>query len=93
MVCSVLSAPGDADGLRHLLVCRVILGSTEEILPGSMQSGPSSENFDSGVDSQQSPSKYIVWYPDVKTNILPLYAVSIKLDIHLRGAYFSFIFI
>ena len=75
------------------MVCRVILGSTEEILPGSMQSGPSSENCDSGVDNQQSPSKYIVWYQDVKTNILPLYALSVKLDVQSGGADYSFNFI
>ncbi|ONK71596.1 uncharacterized protein A4U43_C04F10320 [Asparagus officinalis] len=83
---SIPSVPADADGLRHLLVCRVILGRTEEILPGSIQSGPSSEDFDSGVDNLQSPSKYIIWYPDVKTNILPLYALSIKMDSFTGGA-------
>lgn len=77
---SLLSAPVDADGLRHLVICRVILGSAETILPGSTQSAPSARNFDSGVDKQQSPSKYIVWYPDIKTNILPLYALSVKFD-------------
>lgn len=87
MICSVLSAPVDADGLRHVVVCRVILGSTETIVPGSTQSAPSSGEFDSGVDNQQAPSKYIIWYPDVKTNVLPMYALSVKLDIQSRGEY------
>lgn len=89
MVCSLLSAPADADGLRHLVVCRVILGSAEVVHPGSGQTGPSSGDFDSGADNLQSPTKYIIWYPDVKTNILPLYTLSVKLDLHSgsTGAY------
>lgn len=79
---SLLSAPADADGLRHLVVCCVTLGSTEVVLSGSGQSGPSSGDFDSGVDNQRYPRKYIVWYPDVKTNILPLYTVAVKLNFH-----------
>lgn len=62
------------------MVCRVILGNTEVVLPTSGQSGPSSGDFDCGVDNQQSPRKYIVWYPDVKTNILPLYTLAVKLE-------------
>ncbi|ONK59166.1 uncharacterized protein A4U43_C08F3660 [Asparagus officinalis] len=46
-------------------------------------SGPSSGDFDSGVDNQQAPSKYIVWYPDVKTHVLPLYAVTVKMELDL----------
>ncbi|ONK62276.1 uncharacterized protein A4U43_C07F2240 [Asparagus officinalis] len=73
------------DGLNHMVICRVILGSTETILPGSRQLGSSSGDFDSGVDNQQAPSKYIVWYPDVKTHVLPLYTVTVKMDLNSRG--------
>ncbi|KAJ6833893.1 putative inactive poly [ADP-ribose] polymerase SRO3 [Iris pallida] len=82
---SVLSAPVDEDGLRHVVVCRVILGCPEELLPGSVQSCPSSEEHDSGVDNMQSPSRYIIWYPDVKTHVLPLYTLSVKLDLSSEG--------
>ncbi|ONK55776.1 uncharacterized protein A4U43_C10F870 [Asparagus officinalis] len=82
---SLISAPISEDGLKHMVICRVILGSTETILPGSSQSGPSSADFDSGVDNEQAPSKYIVWYPDVKTNVLPLYAVTVKMELNSGG--------
>ncbi|ONK81508.1 uncharacterized protein A4U43_C01F29900 [Asparagus officinalis] len=58
------------------------LGSGRNII----EEGPSSGDFDSGVDNQQAPSKYIVWYPDVKTHVLLLYAVTVKMDLNLGGA-------
>ncbi|KAJ0989895.1 hypothetical protein J5N97_008251 [Dioscorea zingiberensis] len=82
---SVLSSAVDVDGLRHILFCRVILGNSEEVPPGSRQFGPSSEKFDSGVDNMQSPTKYTIWYPHVNTHILPLYAMSVRVDFHTKG--------
>ncbi|KAM0934080.1 putative poly(ADP-ribose) polymerase, catalytic domain, RST domain-containing protein [Dioscorea sansibarensis] len=77
---SVMSSPVDVDGLRHVLFCRLILGSTEEVPPGSRQLGPSTDKFDSGVDNMQSPRKYTIWYPHVNTHILPLYILSVRVD-------------
>ncbi|CAH8391724.1 unnamed protein product [Eruca vesicaria subsp. sativa] len=45
------------DGMRLLLLSRVILGKSEIFPRGSTQSCPSSPEFDSGVDDLASPSK------------------------------------
>ncbi|KAJ8455600.1 hypothetical protein OPV22_035085 [Ensete ventricosum] len=81
----VMSATADERGLRHVLLCRVILGAVEEVVRGSRQSQPSSHSFDSAVDNQNTPTRYIVWYPDAQTRVLPLYVLSIKVDFRTRG--------
>lgn len=69
----------DEDGLRHLLLCRVILGKPEVVLPGnSEQYHPSSHEYDSGVDKLFAPKKYIVWSTHMNTHILPEYVVSFR---------------
>ncbi|KAK3006534.1 hypothetical protein RJ639_015907, partial [Escallonia herrerae] len=74
----VESSVPDKDGLRHVLLCRVLLGRTELVRPGSGQYHPSSEEFDSGVDNQLSPKKYIVWSSNMNTLILPEYVISFR---------------
>ncbi|KAK1402854.1 hypothetical protein POM88_002459 [Heracleum sosnowskyi] len=71
---------GDIDNnrLRHILLCRVILGKTEQICAGSEQFQPSSEEFDIGVDNLEEPKKYIVWSCYMNFHILPLFVVSFK---------------
>ncbi|KAF2315943.1 hypothetical protein GH714_040738 [Hevea brasiliensis] len=73
------------DGLRHLLLCRVILGTMEVVHPGSEQFHPSSEEFDSGIDNVSSPKKYIVWSNHMNTHILPEFVVSFKAPYSLKG--------
>ncbi|KAK9066477.1 hypothetical protein SSX86_013799 [Deinandra increscens subsp. villosa] len=75
---SVQSAIADEDGIKHILLCRVLLGRTELVSSGSMQSHPSSENFQSGVDDLVSPKKYIVWSSQMNTHILPEFVISFK---------------
>lgn len=75
----------DEDGLRHLLLCRVILGKMEVVHPGSQQYHPSSEDFDSGVDNLPAPKKYIVWSTHMNTHILPEYAVTFRAPPCLKG--------
>ncbi|CAK9138613.1 unnamed protein product [Ilex paraguariensis] len=82
---SVKSSVIDENGLRHLLLCRVILGKMELVHPGSGQSHPSSEEFDSGVDNLLSPKKYIVWSTHMNTHILPEYVISFRAPFHLEG--------
>ncbi|XP_050376930.1 probable inactive poly [ADP-ribose] polymerase SRO5 isoform X2 [Argentina anserina] len=73
------SLSADEDGLRHLLLCRVILGKPEVVLPGnSEQYHPSSQEFDSGVDRLLAPKKYIVWSTHMNTHILPEYVISFR---------------
>ncbi|KAF5957506.1 hypothetical protein HYC85_004731 [Camellia sinensis] len=75
----------DEDGLRHVLLCRVILGNTELVHPGSEQFHPSSEQFDSGVDNLVSPKKYIVWSTHVNTHILLEYIISFRVTYPSTG--------
>ncbi|GFP79931.1 probable inactive poly [ADP-ribose] polymerase sro5 [Phtheirospermum japonicum] len=82
---SVQSAAPDEDGLKHMLLCRVILGKTEAICPGSEQYNPSSEEFDSGVDNLESPQKYIIWTSRMNTHILPEFVVTLRAFSVCRG--------
>lgn len=75
---SLKSSVMDKDGLRHFLLCRVILGRPERVHPGSEQCHPSSEEYDSGVDSLSAPKKYIIWCSRMNTHILPEYVISFK---------------
>lgn len=73
-----LSSIPDENGLRHILLCRVILGKMEAVSPGSKQFHPSSAEFDSGVDDLLAPRRYIVWSHYMNTHIFPNYIVSFK---------------
>ena len=59
------------DGLRHMLLCRVLLGRPELVHVGSGQTHPSSRDFDSGVGSFDNPKKYIIWSNNMNTPLLP----------------------
>nr|GLL36213.1 probable inactive poly [ADP-ribose] polymerase SRO5 [Ipomoea trifida] len=74
------SAMADENGMRHVLYCRVILGKTELVRPGSTQWHPSSQEFDCGVDDLVFPKKYIVWSTNINTHILPLYIISFTIS-------------
>lgn len=69
----------DKDGVRHVVLCRVILGRLELVPPGSDKCGSSSEDFDSGVDSLSAPKEYIVWSQRINTHVLPEFVISFKL--------------
>ncbi|KAK8465799.1 hypothetical protein PHAVU_009G178500 [Phaseolus vulgaris] len=66
------------DGVRHVLLCRVILGRSELVDGGTEQCYPSSQNYDSGVDSFSAPSKYIIWSNRMNTHVLPAYVISFR---------------
>ncbi|KAK8481815.1 hypothetical protein V6N13_029775 [Hibiscus sabdariffa] len=76
---SVLSSTADESGLRHLLLCRVILGK-QVVVTGesSNQFHPSSLEFDSGVDSISDPTKYMVWNSRLNFSVVPCYIVSFE---------------
>ncbi|KAL9275550.1 putative inactive poly [ADP-ribose] polymerase SRO5 [Drosera capensis] len=83
---SVRSAMVDEEGLRHILLCRVLMGRMETIRVCSQQSNPSSGEFDSGVDNALCPKKYIVWSTKMNTHILPEYAITFSVPAaSLRG--------
>ncbi|KAJ7953615.1 Poly [ADP-ribose] polymerase, partial [Quillaja saponaria] len=75
---SALSTMEDEDGLRHVLLCRVILGKVEVVNVESKQNYPSSKDYDSGVDSIAAPRRYIVWNAFMNSHISPDYVISFK---------------
>jgi hypothetical protein len=66
------------DGVRHMLLCRVILGRTELVDPETQQCCPSSEDYDSGVDSFSAPKKYLIWSSRMNTHVFPAYVISFR---------------
>lgn len=74
----------DEEGLRYLLLCRLILGKPELIISGSKQSYPSSAEFDSGVNDLHNPRNYVIWSCNMNSFILPSYIVSFRSP-RLRG--------
>lgn len=74
----VLSSELDEKGLRHILLCRVILGKMEVIPRGSKQFHPTSLEFDSGVDNLCKPSRYTVWSCYMNSHIFVDYIVSFR---------------
>ncbi|XP_024024498.1 probable inactive poly [ADP-ribose] polymerase SRO5 [Morus notabilis] len=76
----------EEDGIRHLVLCRVIMGKAEIVRSGSEQYHPSSDEFDSGVDNLTKPRKYIVWSTHMNTCILPEYVVSFRAPTFLKAS-------
>lgn len=68
----------DENGIIRMMLCRVIMGNVEVVLPGSKQFQPTNEIFDSGVDDLQKPKHYIIWDTNVHRHIYAEYAVIIK---------------
>ncbi|KAK2636489.1 hypothetical protein Ddye_031281 [Dipteronia dyeriana] len=75
---SVLASEMDGDGLRHVLLCRVILGRVETVPAGSQQFQPSAKGYDSGVDNPAAPSRYIVWSCSMNSHIYISHVVSFR---------------
>ncbi|KAM0987461.1 hypothetical protein ACFX13_011770 [Malus domestica] len=73
-----LSSAVDESGLKHILLCRVILGKAEMVAPGSKQSQPSCKEVDTGVDNLVNPRRYVVWSAIMNSHIYPCYVVSFK---------------
>uniref|UniRef100_A0A151QZM4 Inactive poly [ADP-ribose] polymerase SRO2 n=1 Tax=Cajanus cajan TaxID=3821 RepID=A0A151QZM4_CAJCA len=69
------------DGVRHALLCRVILGRSEivDVEGDTEQCCPTCDDYDSGVDSFSAPTKYIIWSNNMNTHVLPAYVVSFRL--------------
>lgn len=62
-----------------MLLCRVVLGNVETINLGSEQFCPSSEQFDTAVDSISDPRVHVIWGMNATTHIYPVCVVSFKL--------------
>lgn len=86
--CSLISAlysDVDENGEQYMLLCKVIMGRTEQVHPGSEQFHPSNEEYDTGVDDLGNPRRYIVWSTHMNTHILPHFVISFKLEHSLRA--------
>ena len=83
--CSASYCDVDENGVRYVILCRVIMGNVEAIYPGSKQAHPSCENYDSGVDDLNDPRHYVVWGTKKNTHVYPLYAVSFKISSEAGG--------
>ncbi|KAH6833675.1 hypothetical protein C2S53_005323 [Perilla frutescens var. hirtella] len=68
----------DENGEKHVVLCRVILGKCEKVEPGSIQSYPSSVEYDTGVDDLNNPRWYTVWHGNMNTHITPECVVSYR---------------
>lgn len=88
--CSIASTTADSEGLLHLVLCQVILGNMEEVVLGSKQRQPSSEEFDSGVDKLNGPKNYIIWPAHLETHISPIFILSLRLDLQSRSKYYIY---
>ncbi|KAM0929578.1 hypothetical protein ACQ4PT_001612 [Festuca glaucescens] len=75
----------DEKAVQYMLLCRVILGNMEAITPGSQDSFPSSEIYDSGVDDCSNPKCYVMWPSHVNTHIRLEYLVSFRLPSKVRN--------
>lgn len=76
----------DEKVLRHMVLCRVILGNVELIQSGSKQFYPSGPSFDSGVDDLQTPNNYVIWNMNMNTHIFPECVVSFKMSPTIKDA-------
>jgi len=84
------------DGIIRMMLCRVIMGNVEVVLPGSNQFQPSNESFDSGVDDLQNPKHYIIWDANVHKRVYAEYAVIVIVPPMINGTtlwiFFSLLF-
>ncbi|CAN6357025.1 unnamed protein product [Urochloa humidicola] len=71
-------AKADGSGETHIVLCRVLMGRPEVVTAGSLQSRPSSDDYDSAVDKLENPKWYVIWNKDMNTRVLPEYVVSFK---------------
>ncbi|KAE8715612.1 hypothetical protein F3Y22_tig00110162pilonHSYRG00015 [Hibiscus syriacus] len=71
-------ADADDNGLKHLILCRVILGNVEKVEAGSEQYLPSTVDFDTGSDDPMNPKWYVVWSTNANMHVLPESVVSFR---------------
>ncbi|XP_057773461.1 probable inactive poly [ADP-ribose] polymerase SRO3 [Salvia miltiorrhiza] len=82
---SAMLAEVDENGEKHVILCRVILGKCEKVEAGSLQSYPSSVEYDTGVDDLNNPRWYTVWHGNMNTHILPECVVSYR-PVNINGS-------
>ncbi|GMI82742.1 RADICAL-INDUCED CELL DEATH1, ARABIDOPSIS THALIANA P8 (INTERACTING PROTEIN), REDOX IMBALANCED 1 [Hibiscus trionum] len=78
-------ADADDNGVKHLILCRVILGNVEKVEAGSEQYLPSSLDFDTGSDDPMNPKWYVVWSTNANMHVLPESVVSFRPSSNMQG--------
>ncbi|KAF8101721.1 hypothetical protein N665_0201s0045 [Sinapis alba] len=82
--CPFLSATHcdtDENGVRYMVLCRVIMGSMEPLGGDRAQFFTGGEEYDNGVDNVSNPKHYVVWNMNMNTHVYPEFVVSFKLSI------------
>lgn len=69
----------DENGVRHMVLCRVIMGNMEPLGGDRAQFFTGGEEYDNGVDNVSSPKHYVVWNMNMNTHVCPEFVVSFKL--------------
>ncbi|XP_010505058.1 PREDICTED: probable inactive poly [ADP-ribose] polymerase SRO1 isoform X2 [Camelina sativa] len=71
----------DDNGVRHMVLCRVIMGNMEPLRGDNTQFFTGGEEYDNGVDDVECPKHYLIWNMNMNTHIYPEFVVSFKLSI------------
>ncbi|KAJ0232800.1 Inactive poly [Hirschfeldia incana] len=71
----------DENGVRYMVLCRVIMGNMELLHGDKAQFFSGEEEYDNGVDDVENPKNYIVWNINMNTHIFPEYVVRFKLSV------------
>ncbi|KAH7373259.1 hypothetical protein KP509_17G047000 [Ceratopteris richardii] len=83
---SLINSDMDEQGTQYMLLCKVIMGGTDEIQLEGQQFSPSSEDYDTCVDITERPSQF-TWTAHMNTHILPQFIVKFKLSEPWQGEY------
>ncbi|XP_010540747.1 PREDICTED: inactive poly [ADP-ribose] polymerase RCD1-like isoform X3 [Tarenaya hassleriana] len=70
----------DENGVRHMVLCRVIMGNMELLGGEKAQFYAGGEEYDNGVDDVENPRHYVVWNMNMNTHVFPEFVVSFKLS-------------
>jgi hypothetical protein len=76
--CSGIQYQVDKDEEKHVILCRVALGSVERLFLECDQTNSSNEGYDTASDNPNNPKWYAVWADDINKRILPVCVVSCK---------------
>ncbi|KAG2304246.1 hypothetical protein Bca4012_063157 [Brassica carinata] len=71
----------DENGVRYMVLCRVIMGNMELLRGDKAQFFSGGEKYDNGVDDVENPKNYIVWNLNMNTHIFPEFVVRFKLSV------------
>ncbi|EOA36840.1 hypothetical protein CARUB_v10008689mg [Capsella rubella] len=71
----------DENGVRYMVLCRVIMGNMEHLRGDKAQFFSGGEEYDNGVDDVENPKNYIVWFINMNTHIFPEFVVRFKLSV------------